>query len=185
MKDFHGMLLWRHSIRKYTDEEIAPEDVKTIVEAGLLAPTSKNSRSWSFTLVDDKQQLEQLSQCKPQFASPIARCSLAIIVSANPLQSDVWVEDASIAASYMQLQAEALGLGSCWIQVRCRMLDDENTASEAVKAMFNINAEQQVVCVLAIGHKGETRNPANPDKLFWNQVHLGPWNSNSGDDQSF
>ena len=44
----HELLLQRHSIRRYTDEPIDAEDVKTILEAGLLAPTSKNGRSWDF-----------------------------------------------------------------------------------------------------------------------------------------
>ena len=45
---------------------------------------------------------------------------LAIVVLADPLASDVWIEDASIASILIQLQAEDLGLGSCWIQVRER-----------------------------------------------------------------
>lgn len=71
MTDFHSMLLTRHSIRKYQDKELSADDVKTLLEAALLAPTSKNQRSWSFTVVEDKQQLERLSQCKPQFATPL------------------------------------------------------------------------------------------------------------------
>ncbi len=42
--DFHQLLLERHSIRRYTDRQISPEDVKTILEAGLLAPNSKRRR---------------------------------------------------------------------------------------------------------------------------------------------
>ena len=41
---------------------------------------------------------------------------------ADPLASDVWIEDASIASIMIQLQAEDLGLGSCWVQVRERSL---------------------------------------------------------------
>lgn len=176
MTDFHSMLLTRHSIRKYQDKELSADDVKTLLEAALLAPTSKNQRSWSFTVVEDKQQLERLSQCKPQFATPIARCKLAVIVSADASVSDVWVEDASIAAAYLQLQAEALGLGSCWIQVRNRMFDDETTAGDEVKRLFNIAPEQQVLCVITIGYKDEDRKPADPEKLRWEKVHIGVWN---------
>ncbi len=174
-KDFHEMLFERRSIRKFTSQDIAPQLVETIVEAGLLAPTSKNGHSWQFTLVDDREMLTQLSMCKPQFATPVKDCKLAIVVSGNPLKSDVWVEDASIAASYMQLQVEALGMGSCWIQVRSRMLDHENTSSEFIKGLLNIDAEQQVLCVLAIGYRGETKRPASRERLLWENVHVGAW----------
>ena len=176
MTDFHSLLLNRRSIRKYQDKDLSAEDVKLLLEAALLAPTSKNLRSWSFTVVEDKDQLAQLSQCKPQFATPISRCKLAVIVSADVMVSDVWVEDASIAAAYIQLQAEALGLGSCWIQVRNRMLDEETSASDAVKRMFNLPDEQQVLCVISIGYKDEERKPADPEKLHWEKVHIGVWN---------
>lgn len=172
---FHDMLLKRHSIRKYTEEDIDADDIKMIIEAGLLAPTSKNSRSWSFTVVDDPDTLQQLAKSKPMFATPIERSKVAIVVSGNPEQSDVWIEDASIAAAYMQLQIEALGLGSCWIQMRNRMCDDDTTASECVKNLLNMGGEQQVVCVISVGHKAEERKPANPDKLKWEQVHVGVW----------
>ena len=91
MTDFHSLLLNRRSIRKYQDKDLSAEDVKLLLEAALLAPTSKNQRSWSFTVVEDKDQLAQLSQCKPQFATPISRCKLAVIVSADVMVSDVWV----------------------------------------------------------------------------------------------
>ena len=45
--DFHQLLLTRHSIRRYTTEPLTPEQVKTILEAALLAPTSKNASSYS------------------------------------------------------------------------------------------------------------------------------------------
>ena len=75
----------------------------------------------------------------------------------------------------MQLQVEALGLGSCWIQVRNRMCDQDETASECVKSILNMDGAQQVLCVITIGHKDEARKPANPDKLKWEQVHVGVW----------
>ena len=175
MNSFHEMLFTRHSIRKYTPQPVSPDDVQTILEAALLAPTSKNARSWEFTVVDDRELLEQLSKSKPLYGTSIARSALSIVVSADPSKSDVWVEDASVAATFIQLQVEALGLGSCWIQLRNRMHDNETTASEFVKQLLNLPGEQQVVCVISIGHKDEVRKPVDPEKLKWEKVHIGPW----------
>ena len=165
------MIVKRRSIRKYGEEVLSADDVKLLLEAGLLAPTSKSSRSWAFTVVDNRDLLARLATCKPLYATSIGRAALAIVVSADPAQSDVWVEDAAVAASYIQLQAEDLGLGSCWIQVRNRMHDNDTTAGEWVKDLLDIDP-QQVVCIISIGTKAEQRNQQNVDKLKWENVTI-------------
>ena len=45
----------RRSHRKFTGEEVSADDVKTILRAGLMAPTSKGQRAWQFVVVDDKK----------------------------------------------------------------------------------------------------------------------------------
>ena len=72
MKDFHELLRLRRSTRKFTEQEIASDDVKTIMEAALMAPSSKRSLSWEFVLVEDAEILERLSVCKDNGAKLIA-----------------------------------------------------------------------------------------------------------------
>ena len=55
MDNLHNLLVNRRSIRRYTDQEVSAEDVKLILEAALMAPTSKSSRSWQFIVVEDKE----------------------------------------------------------------------------------------------------------------------------------
>jgi len=172
-KEFHNMLLIRHSIRKYTDEPIDGEQVKQLLEAALLAPSSKSSRPWEFVVVEDKEVLEKLAGCKPFGAAPIAKCVLAIVVCADPGKSEAWIEDASVAATYIQLQAELLGLGSCWVQIRGRFDKDNNDAADLVRTLLGIPGEQQVECVITLGHKDEVRKPVDPEKLLWERVHIG------------
>ena len=97
MKDFHELLRLRRSTRKFTEQEIASDDVKTIMEAALMAPSSKRSLSWEFVLVEDAEKLERLSVCKDNGAKLIAGAKLAVVVLGDPMKSDVWIEDASIA----------------------------------------------------------------------------------------
>ena len=175
MEKFHELLMRRRSIRKYTEDEISAEDVKLILEAALVAPTSKNSRPWFFVTIEDKKMLEELSKCKEFGAGSIAKCSLAIAVVVDPMMSEAWIEDASVAATFIQLQAEALGLGSCWVQVRGRMRDEEESADDYVKALLSIPPEMQVECIISLGQKGEERKPFNPEKMLWERVHIGEW----------
>ena len=172
-KEFHDMLFTRHSIRKYTDEPIDGEHVKLLLEAALLAPSGKSVRPWEFVVVEDKEVLAKMSECRPFGSGPVAKCKLAIVVCGDPGKTDVWVEDCTIAATYIQLQAEALGLGSCWIQMRGRFDKDNNDSADLIRELLDIPGEQQVECIIVLGHKDEERRPVDPDKLLWEKVHIG------------
>ena len=140
-----------------------------------MAPTSKRSNSWQFIAVDDKACLEQLSHCKKAGADFLKDAALAVVVLADPLASDVWIEDASIASIYIQLQAEDLGLGSCWIQVRERFTADDTPADEYVHEVLDIPLQLQVLSIIAIGHKGMERKPFDEKHLQWEKIHINKY----------
>jgi hypothetical protein len=175
MGTFHDLLIKRRSIRKYTGEEIAPENVKLILEAALMAPSSKRSTPWQFLLVENRDKLNILSNCKDFGAMPLGKCSLAVVVVADPGLSEAWIEDASIAAILMQLQAEELGLGSCWVQIRGRYTKEGQPSEEFVKENLGIPSDQSVLCIITLGHKDEERKPNDTSKLPWEKVHIEEW----------
>ena len=162
-------------MRKFTDEELTQEQVVKLMKAALMAPTSKRSNAWQFILVDDKETLKKLSLCKEQASQFIADAALAIVVCADPLASDVWIEDASIASIYIQLQAEDLGLGSCWVQVRERFTANGTDSGEYVHGVLDIPLQLQVLNIVAIGHKGMERKPFNEEHLQWDKIHLNKY----------
>ena len=173
MTNFKDLAQLRRSHRKFTDEEIDAEDVQLIMRAGLMAPTSKGQRAWHFVVVDDKMDLEKLSDAKDMGGQLIKGAALAIVVLGDPMQNDCWVEDGSIAAISMQYQAEELGLGSCWVQMRGRGLSDGTTADTVIRGILDIPENFNVLCVIAVGHKADERKPQNEDKLKWENVHVG------------
>lgn len=167
------LLINRRSIRKYTDKPLDPEAVKTILEAGLLSPTGKNKRAWHFIAVEDGDMLLRLSQCKASGALPIAKARLAICVACDVTEAETWIEDASIAAAYMMLQAKELGIGSCWIEVNGRLADDGTPAEDVVSELLNLPEQVQPLCILSLGYPDEERQPQNTEKLRWENVHIG------------
>ena len=179
MEKFHDLLINRRSIRKYTDEPVDAQDVRLIIEAALTAPSSKSVRPWQFVVVEDREMLERLGKCKPNYATSIANAPLAVVVTADMTKSDAWIEDASIAAVFMQLQAADLGLGSCWVEVRDRYGDDGEPAEEYVREALGIPEEFGVLCIVSFGHKNEQRRPIDPEKLLWEKVHIGTWRQNA------
>ncbi|MCM1293480.1 MAG: nitroreductase family protein [Bacteroides sp.] len=176
MESLHDLLVKRHSIRRYTDTPVPADDVRLILEAALLAPTSKNARPWHFIAVDDKDMLLRLAECKPAGAVPLKNCKLAVVVAADSTKSDAWIEDAAIAAEFMQLQAEDLGLGCCWVQVRGRFTADGIPSEEVIQELLGMPETISVECIMTFGYKDEQRKPVDTSKLLWEKVHIGKWN---------
>ena len=170
--EFKELVKMRRSHRKFTEEEIDAEDVKLILRAGLMAPTSKGQRAWQFVVTDDPLDIEKLSDAKDMGSQFMKGAPLAIVVLGDPVANDCWVEDGSIAAVSMQYQAEELGLGSCWIQMRGRGLDDGTTADTVIRGVLDIPDNMNCLCILAIGHWTDERKPQSEDKLKWENVHL-------------
>ncbi len=181
MENLRELLLTRHSIRRYTDKPLDSEHVKTILEAGLLAPSSKNARSWQFVAVEDPAVLARLSECKPNYATSIKDARLAVVVCTDPAKSEAYIEDATVAAILMHLQAADLGIGSCWVQVRGRLAADGEPSENIVREILGIPDDIVVECVMTFGYPDETRRPVNPEKLLWEKVHIGSWNQSQND----
>jgi nitroreductase len=177
MDSFNELLKRTRSTRRFTDEELTQEEVVTLLQSALLSPTSRRLRSWQFIVVDDKSTLLRLSRCKEQSSAFLADAAIAIVVLGDPSVSDVWQEDASIASICVQLQAEDLGLGSCWIQVLERMYSDLETSNDYVHGVLDIPRILQVVSIIAVGHKAEQRAPHTDDDLHWEQVHINKYDS--------
>ena len=98
---------------------------------------------------------------------------VAVVVLADVMQSDVWVEDAAIASIYMQLQAEDLGLGSCWCQIRNRQTADDEDAAQYVRGLLNVPYQLEVLSIIGFGHKENAAKPFDESKLQWEKIHLG------------
>ena len=172
MTDFKDLARIRRSHRKFTEEEINPDHVQTILRAALMSPTSKSQRSWQFVVVENKNDIERLADAKDLGSQFMKGAPLAIAVLGDPQTNDCWIEDCSIAAVSMQYQAEELGLGSCWAQMRGRGLTDGTPADEVIRGILDIPANYRTLCIIAFGHKADERKPQNEDNLKWENVHV-------------
>lgn len=175
MEKFSDLIKNRRSMRKFTDEELSQEEVVALLKAALMSPSSKRTNCWQFVVVEDKETLQKLSQCKQVASSFLAEAALGIVVLADPLASDVWIEDTAVASIMIQLQAEDLGLGSCWIQVRERLTADGTPSDEYVRDVLDIPLQMQVLSIVAVGHKGMQRKPFNEEHLQWEKVHINKY----------
>ncbi|OAA90093.1 nitroreductase family protein [Clostridium coskatii] len=168
------LLKKRRSIRKYTNEKVSDEKILNLIQAALFSPTSKNSKSCEFIIVKDKNLLSKLSNFKPG-ASFLKNADLGIIVMGNSLLSDVWIEDASIAASNIHLLSQEIDLGSCWIQVRNRNYNENTSSEEYIRNLFNVPENINILAVISVGFPGEQKDPLTEENLNYNKVYLNSY----------
>jgi len=180
MKSFLSLAQSRRSTRKFKPDAIPHEMVMQLQQVILLSPASKRSNPWEFIFVDDTVLLQKLAIAKPHGGAFLKECPLAVVVLADPQKSDVWVEDTSIASIYIQLAAEDLGLGSCWVQIHQRQHESGEMASEYIKKLLNIPQNYEVESIIALGYKAEERKPADLEKLLYNRIHTNTFTNPYG-----
>ena len=105
--------------------------------------------------MEDRELLGKLSACKPHGADFLEHAALGIVVCGDSRESDTWIEDCSIASILIQMTAQSLGLGSCWIQVRSRRFNDETTSEQHVQDLLGIPGHVKVQSIIAVGYPAE------------------------------
>ena len=53
-----GIIFRRTSIRHYTDQKPSAEQIETLLQAGMAAPSAKNMQPWEFVVIQDKNTLD-------------------------------------------------------------------------------------------------------------------------------
>jgi nitroreductase len=160
----------RRSTRKFSDKKVEEEKIHQLLKAALHSPSSKNSQPWEFIVVDDPALLNQLSVSKPHGACLLRHASLAVVVAGDKTKSDVWIEDCSIASIIIQLAAESIGIGSCWVQIHRRYHDDDQTANEFISELLQIPEHLEVLSIVGIGYKAADRPGISEKELDWKKV---------------
>lgn len=160
---FLDMLERRRSVRRFGDKEIAKEDIAKILKAALSAPSSKNTRSSSFMVVETREYIEKISQMRDMGSNFIKYAPMVIIVMGDAAVTDLWEVNATISATYLQLATESIGMGSCWVQVEGRPRSSTNpaegTAEEFLKSFLPIPHGRRILCAIALGYPEKESEP--------------------------
>ena len=173
--NFTQLLRARRTQRQYTKATVSNQQKKLLEEALLRSPTSRNNRPWTFWFIEDLATLNKLSKSKKAGSAMIKDCALAVVVGADSTKSDVWIEDCAIASTLLQLQAQDLGLGSCWVQIRLRESSQESVSSEDfVKGVLKIEeSSTKIAAIISIGEPVKERAPLPYDQLLFTSLHKG------------
>ncbi len=171
----NDILRQRRSIRRYSDQPIEQEKIKLLQEAALRSPTSRNLQPWHFIFVENKALIAKLASAKQHGSAFLKEAPLAIVVLGESTTSDVWIEDCSIASILLQLTAQSLGLGSCWVQIRLRQHDDHTTSEQYVRHVLHLPDHLNVLSIIGIGYPKEHKTGIPFDNLPFEKIHVNEW----------
>jgi nitroreductase len=164
------LLRMRRSIRKYKDKDIDSRTIDDLKEAVLRAPSSRGINPWRFFFVTDRELLSSLSNAKEHGSDFIKGAPLGVVICADERESDVWVEDCSIASIILQLAGLSLGLGSCWIQIRNRSYSRDRSSEAYVRDVLGLPQGLKVESMIAFGYPDEVLEPVPRDQLEYGKI---------------
>ena len=157
--DFLEVIEKRRSVRKYADKPVEREILDAIVRVAQTAPSSRNSKSSAFMIVEDKDTLEALSQMRDYGSSLIAGAAAAVVVMGDESKTDLWVDNCAISATFVQLAVTAMDLVSCWVhcngRTRVHGEPDGEMVEDYVRGLLGIKEGFRPYCIVAIGYPEE------------------------------
>lgn len=117
--DFKELTTARFSCKKFSNQQLTADQLETILEAGRVAPTAKNLQEQKIYVIQSAEGLAMIDQHTPcRYGAPtvlaVGYCKDNTFVYPGG-KHDSGVEDATIVATQMILQAADLGVNSCWL----------------------------------------------------------------------
>ena len=164
-------LISRRSIRNYTGGQIDEEVIRSIIRAGMYAPSARNRRPWHFVVIDDRSVLKRIMEVHP-YSSMLATASHAIVVCGDKELENgpgYYKLDCAAASENILLAAHSKGLGAVWLGVEPR--------EERIKAVSNIlglPAHIVPVSIISIGVPAKGTS-SFPERFEENKIRKNKW----------
>jgi nitroreductase len=167
-KELIQTIFARRSVRAYTDAPVSEENVTTLLEAAMAAPSASNLKPWHFVVVAGRQALDDLAEAHPH-AKMLFQAPLCIAVCGDTsISARYWVQDCSAATENLLLAATALGLGSVWLGVYPRQ---ERIA--VVRELLGLPEAVVPLNLIAVGYPAEEKEPRTQYEAT--RVHHERW----------
>ncbi len=159
--EFEKVIKERFSVRNFEDKHLEKEIIDKLLHAGHIAPTGCNYQPQRILVINTDESIEKLKNCtKCHFNAPTA-----MLVCYNKEES--WVRkydgalsapvDATIVATHIMLEAQNLGVGTCWVM---------HFDPFAMRETFNIPENIEPVALLVMGYPHPDAAPIEMHSTF-------------------
>lgn len=151
----------RRSIRSFSNKSVEKSKIQKILKTSLMSPSAKGLQNYQIIVIEDQKKKDKLVNAT--YGQEYINSSLVLVFCSDPKRirfmgnrgkNLLSVQDATIAASYAQLSATALGLSSVWIGHF-----KEKAVAEILKTKL------RPVAILSIGYANEKPTPKKNQKM--------------------
>lgn len=163
----------RRTIRKFTEQKASDEQIDTLLELAMCAPTRLNRKPWAFVVIRDKELQKQLAGTL-RIHPYLEQASAIIAVCGWPELTPTWLQDVTAATENMLIGATAMGLGAAWVGSPDTAMWDicEETLHDALAIPYDV----RIPALIAIGYPNQQLPPhGREDRFDPVKVHYGRW----------
>lgn len=152
--EFIDLVKKRFSCKRFSDKKIEEKDLLKIIEAGRHAPTAKNLQEQHIYVVKSPEALAKIDEVTPcRYGAPTV---IVVAFNKNNVyhypgdKRDSGIEDASIVATHMMLEATDLEINSCWVN----FFDPEK-----MHTVLDLPEEEEILMILDLGYAADGVGP--------------------------
>lgn len=163
-------ILKRRSIRQFTNQPIAKDDLTTLLRAAMMAPTARNCQEWEFVVVRDKNTFKEMMHAHP-YAKMLEQAACAIIVCGNTQREHAhgyWMADCGAATQNILLAATSLGIGSVWLGVY-----PNEERMNGLAQILGLPDYVKPLNIIALGYPAEKKEDL--DRFDPAKIHVEKW----------
>ena len=169
METYHAILT-RRSIRKFTDTPIEANILQRLLKAGMYAPSARNTQSWHFILITEREILDKIPDAHP-YANMCLEAN-AVIVVCGDLDIEPSPEynaiNCSAATENILLAAHELGIGTVWLGVY-----PKPDRVEGATKLLGLPSKIVPISMIALGYPDEVKE--TPDRFLKERIHYNKW----------
>lgn len=155
--EFQELIRARRSVRKFSERKVERELIQRVLDQVVsYAPSSRNSHSTRFLVVDDPKALAHIAQMRDYGSAFVKGAPMAVLVMGDKTKTDLWEVNCAISTTLLLQALVDAGLQGCWVHVEGRpVLKDEPEGKQAIehlRELLPIPSECGVLCAVACGY---------------------------------
>lgn len=163
-------LINRRSIRRYKETQISRQELDTVLEAGMYAPSALNKQPAIMVAVQDKDTISVLSRINGEIRGTEsdqfygAPTVIVVLADANNPNAE---KDGSLVLGNLMNAAHAIGLGSCWINRAKETFETEE--GKALLKKWGIEGEYMGIgnCILGYPDEEPKAKPRKENYVYY------------------
>ena len=158
--EFTQLIAQRYSCKNFGAGKVDAAALHTILEAGRLAPTAKNTQEQRIYVIQSEEGLAKIDAATPcRYGAPVC-----LVVAYDKDHTFTYpgermnsgMEDAAIVATHLMLAAANAGVDSCWLN----FFDPDELAKE-----LGLPENEEVLMILDLGYAAEGAGPTGKPRL--------------------